>query len=143
MVHVHGLMMCAAEHTAVPMQLASHGYLCIVPDMMDQTAPWTTNKDGNDIWFQNDVMKKGTVEDISNDQKKRYEQRLTEVKAIGREIKENGFLSSLGLNGGTPTLDSDRLIISGQSMGGWTSILATCGDQDIFKVCLTHDAAFP
>jgi dienelactone hydrolase len=64
--------MCAAEHTAVPMQLASHGYLCIVPDMMDQTAPWTTDKDGNDIWVNLDVLKKGIVEDIADDQKKRY-----------------------------------------------------------------------
>lgn len=24
-------------------------------------------------------------------------------------------------------------------MGGWTSILAACGDQDIFKASLSHD----
>lgn len=44
LVHVHGLMACAAEHTAVPMQLASNGYIVIVPDMMDETAPWTTDR---------------------------------------------------------------------------------------------------
>lgn len=49
--------MSAAEHTALPMQFASLGYLVVVPDMMDETNPWTTDKDGNDIFFQNDVMK--------------------------------------------------------------------------------------
>jgi len=27
-------------------------------------------------------------------------------------------------------------------MGGWTSVMSCCGDQDIYKVSLTHDAAF-
>lgn len=92
------MMMCAAEHTAVPMQLASHGYLCIVPDMMDQTAPWTTDINGEDIWWQGDIMKKGTVEEIGADQKKRYEKRLKDVHALGREIQEEGYLGELGLS---------------------------------------------
>ena len=67
MLHIHGLMACAAEHTAVPMQLASNGYICIVPDMMDNTAPWTTTTIGEDIWFENEVMKSKDVEKISAD----------------------------------------------------------------------------
>ena len=69
-VHIHGLMASAAEHTAVPMQMASHGYLVIVPDMLDETAPWTSDKNGEDIWYQNEVlkdMKNTKVEDIMAD----------------------------------------------------------------------------
>jgi len=64
------------------------------------------------------------------------------MHAVGREIKEDGFLSRLGFSGGSPNLDVDRLFISGQSLGGWTSIISCCGDQDIYKVSLTHDAAY-
>jgi hypothetical protein len=35
--------------------------------MMDQTAPWTTDINGEDIWWQGDIMKKGTVEEIGAD----------------------------------------------------------------------------
>ena len=72
------------------MQMASHGYLVIVPDMIDQTAPWTTDKNGNDIWYQNDVMKdlkKMNPDDLMADQRKRYEIRAPNVQAIGNEIK--------------------------------------------------------
>jgi hypothetical protein len=130
-VHVHGLMACAAEHTAVPMQMASHGYLVIVPDMLDETAPWTTDKNGNDIWYQNDVlkdMKKAVPEDIMADQRKRYEIRVPNVQAIGNEIKDKNFLNNLGLGEGSPCLDTERLFVSGQSMGGWTSVLSSSGD---------------
>lgn len=67
MVHVHGLMACAAEHTGVPMQLASCGYICIVPDMMDNTAPWTLDRNGNDLWFENDALATKDLETIVKD----------------------------------------------------------------------------
>lgn len=88
-VHVHGLMACAAEHTAVPMQLASHGYISIVPDMMDQSAVWTTDKDGKDIWVKAQLDQAN----IANDFREKYEIRKENVMAIGLEIKENSFLS--------------------------------------------------
>lgn len=31
------------------------------------------------------------------------------------------------------------MIVAGYSLGGWTSILATVGDQDIFKCSLSFD----
>ena len=64
------------------------------------------------------------------------------MHALGNEIKDINFLSRLGLSVGQTNFDVDRLFISGQSMGGWTSIISCCGDQDIYKVSLTHDAAF-
>ena len=33
------------------------------------------------------------------------------------------------------------MIIGGQSLGGWASIMSTVGDQEYFKVCLAHDPA--
>jgi hypothetical protein len=38
--------------------------------MMDKSAPWTTDADGKDIWFQNDSLKgKMTKEEIMEDTK--------------------------------------------------------------------------
>jgi dienelactone hydrolase len=145
MVHIHGLMMGGSDHTAVPMQMTSHGYLVVVPDQLDETAPWTTDANDEDVWFNNPLLK-----DIKNidqvalkaDQEIRYAKRKGDAHAVGLEIKESDFLNKIGLADRTPSFDSDRLFISGQSMGGWTSIISCCGDQDIFKVSLTHDAAF-
>ena len=84
--------------------------------MMDQTGPWTTDKNGNDIWYQNDVLKDpktAIVEDIMADQKKRYEIRVHEAKALGAEIKEQDFMVKLGLGAGTPVLDIGKLFITG------------------------------
>jgi predicted dienelactone hydrolase len=36
---------------AVPMQMASHGFIVIAPDHMEGNCAWTTDKDGMDIWF--------------------------------------------------------------------------------------------
>lgn len=34
------------------------------------------------------------------------------------------------------------MFITGQAIGGWTSIYAACGDQEYFKATLSHDPAF-
>ena len=36
-------------------------------------------------------------------------------------------------------IDTDKMIIAGHSLGGWTSILAAEGDQDLFKASLSFD----
>jgi hypothetical protein len=88
-------------------------------------------------------MKTKDVEKILADQRARFDtKRIPQCHAIGTEIKEKGFLDKLGLGMGSPILDVDRLFIGGQSMGGWTSILACAGNQNIFSVCLSHDASF-
>lgn len=93
MVHVHGMMMCKEEHTAVPMQFASNGYLVVVPDMLDQTAPHTTNKNGEDVFYENDALASNDLERIDSDQKRRYnDYRVPHVLALGNEIKDKGFL---------------------------------------------------
>lgn len=51
MVFGHGGGAPADEHTSIPMQFASHGYLVIMINYMEGHAAWTTDKDGNDIWF--------------------------------------------------------------------------------------------
>ena len=51
-------------------------------------------------------------------------------------------MDKLGLGSDKLILDTERLFISGQSMGGWTSIASCAGNQNIFSVSLSHDAAF-
>lgn len=36
-------------------------------------------------------------------------------------------------------LDAEKLFIGGHSLGGWTSILSTVGEQPYFKVSLSFD----
>ena len=50
-VHCHGGMAGADEHMSIPMQFASHGFICFAPDFMEGQMCWTTDKDGNDIWY--------------------------------------------------------------------------------------------
>ena len=123
--------------------MASHGYLVVVPDQLDNTCPWTTDSNDKDVWFKFDLlkdMKNIDVVALNADQEIRYKKRLEDMHALGNQIKGGDFLSKIGLE--ATNFDVDRLFISGQSMGGWTSIISCCGDQDIYKVSLTHDAAF-
>lgn len=46
LVHCHGFGTSADEHLAIPMQFASFGYFCVIPDFMDGSAPWTTDING-------------------------------------------------------------------------------------------------
>ena len=50
------------------------------------------------------------------------------------------FLESLGF-GPKATFDFSKLCISGHGLGGLTSIMASDGNQTLFKACLSHDAA--
>lgn len=50
------------------------------------------------------------------------------------------FLESLGF-GDKSQLDLSKLCIGGHGLGGLTSVMASEGDQTIFKACLSHDAA--
>ena len=96
MVHVHGLMMNSCEHTGVPMQMASHGYLVVVPDQMDNTCPWTTNAKDEDIWFNADVLKDPKsptyLEDLNRWCNTKFAQRKADMHAVGAEIKQGDFL---------------------------------------------------
>ena len=50
------------------------------------------------------------------------------------------FLESFGF-GQSACLDYSKFTISGHGLGGLTSVIASEGDQTIFKACLSHDAA--
>jgi hypothetical protein len=51
LIHCHGFGTSADEHIAIPMQFASYGYFCVIPDFMDGSAPWTTDINGQDIFI--------------------------------------------------------------------------------------------
>ena len=57
--------------------------------------------------------------------------------ALGAEIKNGKISNKLGFH--EAIIDPDKLVIAGHSMGGWTSIFTSVGDQDVYKVCLAHD----
>jgi hypothetical protein len=80
--------------------MASHGYLVVVPDQLDNTAPWTTDANDKDVWFSFDMLKDlkniDTVA-LKEDQDVRYKKRVGDQHAIGNEIKQSGFLSKLSL----------------------------------------------
>jgi len=50
------------------------------------------------------------------------------------------FLESFGF-GAKACFDYSKFTISGHGLGGLTSVMASEGDQSIFKACLSHDAA--
>lgn len=79
---------------------------------------------------------------MTADQLQRYQKRVSQCHAIGEEIKDKGFMDKLGLGSDKLILDTERLFISGQSMGGWTSIASCAGNQNVFSVSLSHDASF-
>ena len=39
-------------------------------------------------------------------------------------------------------IDSTKTFVCGHSLGGWTSLLSTFGDQNVFKASLSFDPAF-
>lgn len=80
--------------------MASHGYLVVVPDQLDNTAPWTTDANDKDVWFKADFLKDLKNVDVvalKADQDIRYKKRVGDMHAVGNEIKQNDFLSKLAL----------------------------------------------
>ena len=64
--------------------------------------------------------------------------RVPQVHAIGREILKPDFAANV-LGAGTCNIDGSKMFICGHSLGGWTSMLATFGNQDVFKASLSFD----
>jgi enterochelin esterase-like enzyme len=64
------------------------------------------------------------------------------VHFLAKEILTEEFIQ--GKLGFEPEvrMGYDKMFITGQSIGGWTSIYAACGDQEYFKATLSHDPAF-
>ena len=52
MIFCHGNKTCGEEHYGICMILASHGFLVIVPNFMDETAQTATDKGFNDILYK-------------------------------------------------------------------------------------------
>jgi len=73
--------------------------------------------------------------------RERFKLRVASVHALGREINDPGFGGKM-LNAPGSVIDSSKTLMVGHSLGGWTSMLATFGDQDVFKASLTFDPAY-
>lgn len=75
--------------------------------------------------------------DFQNACKPLFDQRTIEAQALGKQIKSTGFGKDV-LNFNC-TLDCEKMVCAGYSMGGWTAILACVGDQDVFKCSMSFD----
>lgn len=87
----HGLFSNSEEFYGISMQLASHGYLVIVPDFQDGTALCATDKYGNDVQFGLPFDKKTHSDGKANMKwheafRARQIQRVNECYVLGQEI---------------------------------------------------------
>lgn len=64
--------------------------------------------------------------------------RVAEVQALITEISETSFLSRVFGDTGTPSINFDKLVVAGHSMGGATALRVGEADDRISAV-LTHD----
>ena len=55
-------------------------------------------------------------------------------------MKEKDFLGKLGLGSDKSYLCTEKLIIAGHAMGGFTSILCASQAPELFTATLSHDA---
>jgi dienelactone hydrolase len=60
---VHGLTGTARDYHGHASELASHGYLVFVPDIISGDGPYTKLSDGTEIWFNTDLKKPGATYD--------------------------------------------------------------------------------
>ena len=88
MIFCHGNKVNAEEHYGVPMIMASHGYCVFSPTFMDKTACHATDKDGNDIpWEDNPLPHSTTSGEINQEfwdyfRDHSFKQRVAEVNKM-------------------------------------------------------------
>ena len=147
MIFCHGNKVNAEEHFGVPMIMASHGYCVFSPTFMDKTACHATDKDGNDIPWEDCPIPPTTASGEMNQEFWDYfkdncfKKRVAEINKMGEELHQEGFSHKvLGFPSQT-VFDTSKCFIGGQSFGGWTAVMASLGDQPYFKACLAHDPA--
>lgn len=111
--------------------MASHGYLVVSFDFLDGTSFCATDRDGNDVPFGiplgSGKDKKGNADlNWHKNFKAKQFQRVNECYLLAEEISKKSFAQrELTFD---VEIDSNKMIVAGHSLGGWTSILAASGN---------------
>ena len=107
-------------------EFVSHGYIVFALDHMDESCGYTERENGTPVHFAR------TAE--SNTHESRFKMikiRESEISAVIDEISEEGFLQNkLGFPDRV-RLDMSKLIVSGHSFGGGTTLGVTAADSRV------------
>jgi len=149
MIYNHGNGVTNELHFGVPMIMASHGYFVVSPNHPDGSANYALDVNGEEVWYNpaegNEMTKKENGKTVANmgfwDATTRtLDKRIKAVHTLAQDISSADFCkNNLGSD---ISLDTERMISSGQSFGGITAISAANDDQPYFKAVVTHDPCF-
>lgn len=142
----------------VGMEMASNGYLVFMLDHLDGTCIYTELQSGERKLFDSDIANPHVIYDhILNDFHKKAKQEMTtsieegkqkwhgrietrasEISELITEFVEPGFIGKLLNAPNQVSIDADKIIVSGHSMGGATALKAGDAESRI-KIVLAHD----
>ncbi|KAI5084595.1 hypothetical protein GOP47_0000764 [Adiantum capillus-veneris] len=148
----HGLWACRTTYSALCCDLASHGYIVVVPEHLDGSANMASYADhnGKRKWLQNTFADVPVNQITMHDRAKQLRQRVLEIRKVVDVLEslDRGLLTqnantvtgtaALDVNMLQTRLDLHFIAISGHSFGGATSIVASGIDKRI-KCCLAMD----
>lgn len=148
----HGLWACRTTYSALCCDLASHGYIVVVPEHLDGSANMASfaDQNGKRKWLQNTFADVPVNQITMLDRAKQLRQRVLEVRKV-IDVLESLDRGLLTQNANTVTgkaaldvgmlqtrLDLHFVAVCGHSFGGATSIVASGIDKRI-KCCLAMD----
>ena len=117
------------------MELASYGFMVFVLDHHDGSCCYTENATGYQTWTFDNKAPHMESADLSNKVNIRRDEVITLIDCISKpDFLQNGLLFS-----SEAKLDLDKLVMSGHSFGGSTSINVANSDPRI-KCMFTQDA---
>jgi predicted dienelactone hydrolase len=129
----HGLTGSRALYSTAGRELASHGYIVFILDHHDGSCAYTEDSTGTKTWW---FDKDAPFFDY-DDMNKKVKIREEEVKALIDEISVKTFMKNI-LQFEAVSLDLNKLIMAGHSMGGATA-LRIANSEPRAKCVLTHD----
>lgn len=148
----HGLWACRTTYSSLCCDLASHGYIVVVPEHLDGSANMASYADhnGKRKWLQNTFADVPVSQITMQDRAKQLRQRVLEVRKVidVLESLDRGLLTQnantitgkAGLDVGMlqSRLDLHFVAVSGHSFGGATAVVASGIDKRI-KCCAAMD----
>lgn len=137
MMYWHGFFSQAKDFCGIMSEMASHGYICFVIDCHSGMNVYTEKKNGVPLEYSPKWDLKTQGMDY-NGIKASIDQRAGEGSLFIDELLEPGFLQAkLGFPDNT-SLDTERLIMNGHSLGASTSFVESIQDERV-KCCLAMD----